>query len=47
MLCELMSENLLFAEIAGPEMTAVNFNGHFHERMGELDREHIELFPKL
>ena len=44
---ELMSEALLFAEISEPEMTAVNFDDLFCDRMGELERGHIEVFPKL
>ena len=44
---ELMSEDLLFAKIAEPEMTAVNFDDHFSDRMGEVERGHIEVFPKL
>ena len=44
---ELMSEDLLFAKISEPEMTVVNFNDHFCDRLGEVDRGHIEVFPKL
>ena len=44
---ELTSEDLLFAEISEPEMTVVNFDDHFRDRMGEVDRGHIEVFPKL
>ena len=44
---ELMSEDLLFARISEPEMTVVNFDDHFRDRMGEVDRGHIEVFPKL
>ena len=47
MLCELMSEDLLFAKIAKPKMTSKNFNDHFLDRMGKVDRGHIEVFPKL
>ena len=43
----LMSEDLLFAKISVPEMTAINFDDHFRERMGEIDKGHIEVFPKL
>ena len=28
-------------------MTAVKFNDHFCDRMGKVDRGHIEVFPKL
>ena len=28
-------------------MTAINFDDHFRDRMGEVDRGHIEVFPKL
>ena len=41
------SEDLLFAKISEPEMTVVNFDNHFRDRMGEVDRGHIEVFPKL
>ena len=44
---ELMSEDLLFAKISEPEMTVINCDDHFRDRMGEVDREHIEVFPKL
>ena len=47
MLRELMSEDLLFAKIAEPEMTVINFDDHFRDRMGEVERGHIEVFPKL
>ena len=42
-----MSEELLFATISEPEMTVINFNDHFRDRMGEVNRGHIEVFPKL
>ena len=41
-----MSEDLLFAEISELEMTIINFDDHFRDRMGEVDRGHIEVFPK-
>ena len=44
---ELMIEDLLFGRIAEPEMTVVNFDDHFRNRMGEVERGHIEVFPKL
>ena len=44
---EFMSEDLLFGKISEPEMTVVNFDDHFHDRMGEVERGLIELFPKL
>ena len=31
---ELMSEDLLFAKISEPEMTVINFDDHFRDRMG-------------
>ena len=34
-------------KIAEPDMTAVNFNDHFRDRMVEVDRGHIEVFLKL
>ena len=44
---ELMSEDLLFAKISEPEMTVVNFGDHFRDRIGEVDRGHIKVFPEL
>ena len=44
---EIMSEDLLFAKISAPEMTVINFDDHFPDRVGEVDRGHIEVFPKL
>ena len=44
---ELMSEDLKFAKILEPEMTVINFDDHFRDRMGERDRGHFEVFPKL
>ena len=44
---ELMSEDLLFGKIAEREMTVVNFDDHFRDRMREVERGHIEVFPKL
>ena len=44
---ELMSEDLLFAKISEPETTVINFDDHFRDRMGEVKRGHIEVFPKL
>ena len=44
---ELMSEELLFAKILEPEMMVINFDDHFRNRMREVDRGHIEVFPKL
>ena len=47
--CEhnVLHEDLLFAKISEPEMTAVNFDDHFRDRMGEVERGHIEVSPKL
>ena len=28
-------------------MTVIKFDDHFRDRMGEVDRGHIEVFPKL
>ena len=42
-----MSEDLWFAQISEPEMTVVNFDDHFRDCMGEVDREHIEVFRKF
>ena len=44
---ELMRKNLFFAKISEPEMTLINFDEHFGDRMGEVERGHIEVFPKL
>ena len=43
---ELMSEDLLFAKITEPEMTVVNFDDHFLDQMGEVDRGHIENYSQ-
>ena len=42
-----MSDNLLFAKVAEPEMTAINFNDHSQDRTDEVERGLIEVFPKL
>ena len=44
---ELMSKDFLFANISEPKMTVIIFDDHFRDRMGEVDRVHIEVFPKL
>ena len=44
---EIISEDLLFAKISEPEMAVIKFDDHFRDRMGEVDRWHIEVFPKL
>ena len=44
---ELMSEDLLFVKISEPEMVVINFDDHFRDRMGEVERGHIEVFTKL
>ena len=44
---ELMSEDLLFTKISEPEMAVISFDDHFRDRMGEVERGHIEVFPKL
>ena len=44
---ELMSEDLFFGKIAEPEMTVINFDDHFCDRVGEVERGHIEVLPKL
>ena len=46
-LFESMSEDFLIAKKSKPDMTAVNFKNHFSERMGEVERGHIEVLPKL
>ena len=40
---ELMSEDLLFGKISEPEMTVANFDDHFRDRMGEVERGHISI----
>ena len=44
---KIMSEDLLFGKIPEQEITVINFDDHFRDRMGEVDRGHIEVFPKL
>ena len=44
---ELMSKDLLFAKLSEPQMTVINFDDHFRDCMGEVERGHIEVFPKL
>ena len=29
------------------QITVINFDDHFRDRMGEVERGHIEVFPKL
>ena len=41
---EMMSDDLIFAKT---ETTVINFDDHFRDRMRELDRGHIEVFPRL
>ena len=42
-----MSEDVLFAKISESEMTVINFDDHLRDRMGEVDRGHIEVFTKI
>ena len=42
-----MNEDLLFAKLSEPEMTVINCDDQFRDRMGEVDRGHIEVFPNL
>ena len=44
---EHMSEDMLFAKIAEPETTVINFDDHFRDCMGEVERGHVEVFPKF
>ena len=37
----------MFAKISEPEMTVINFDDHFRDRMREVDTGYVELFPKL
>ena len=41
-----MSEDLLFAKISEPEMTVVNFDDHFRDQLGEVDRGRIENYSQ-
>ena len=41
---ELMSEDLLFGKIAESEMTVINFDDHFRDRMGEVERGTLKYF---
>ena len=41
---ELMSEDLLFGKIAEPEMMVVNFDDHFRDCMGEVERGTLKYF---
>ena len=47
MLRDAMSKDLLFVKVAEHDMTAVIFNNHFSDRMGEVNRGHLEVFPTL
>ena len=42
-----MSKDLLFYKIAEPELIAVNFNNQFRDRIGEVERGHFEVYPKM
>ena len=42
-----MREDLLFGKLAVSDMTAVNFNNSFYDGMVEMDRGHLQVFPKL
>ena len=42
-----MSEDLLLAKISELKITVINFDDHFRNRMGVMDRGHIEVLPKL
>ena len=44
---EVMSENLLFGKLAKLEMTDVSFNNHSSDRTADVERGHIEVFPKF
>ena len=46
-LWELVSGDLLFVMISEPIMTVINFDDHFRDRMGEVERGHVEVCPKL
>ena len=42
-----MSEDVLFRKIAEPELIAINFNNHLRDRMGEVERGRVEVYPIL
>ena len=42
---EIMSEHMLIAKLLEPEMTVIRFDDYFRDRMGEVDRGRIEVFP--
>ena len=44
---DVMSEDWLFAKISEPEMTVINIDDLFRDRMGEVNRGHIEVLPKF
>ena len=44
---EIMGEDLLLAKISEPEMTVINFDEISRDWLGEVDREHIEVFSRL
>ena len=44
---EAMSQDLLFGKLADSELIAINFNNHFGDRMGEVEREHVKVYPKF
>ena len=44
---EALSEDLLFDEIAEPELIAINLNNHFCDGMSEVERGHVEVYSKL
>ena len=43
----MMSDDVLFAKISEPVMTIIHVNDHFRDRMGGVDRGHIQVFLKL
>ena len=44
---DLMSDELLFAKISESEMTIINLDDQFRDRMGEVERGHFEVFTKF
>ena len=38
---------MLFAKISEPDKSVINFDDHFGDSMGEVDKGHIVVFPKL
>ena len=40
-------QNVAVGKIVDPELITINFNAHFCDRIGDVDRGHIEVLSKL